>query len=94
MLYDLMTTTLSERLKAELKEAKIHFLSFSLGVISSERIRNENIKGTNCVRCFGDKARGQTEMVFNCGGSVNIGGAGVGSGGEEIFMKSKDLQKE
>ena len=57
MLYGLETVALRKRQVAELEVAETKMLRFSLGVTKMDRIRNEYIRGTAHVRCFGDKAR-------------------------------------
>ena len=50
-------------------------LRFSLGVTRMDRIRNEYIRGTVHVGCFGDKvreARIYDGLVMYCRGIVNI----------------------
>lgn len=46
---------LSKRL--ELEAAGIKMLTFSLGATSKDGIRDEDIRGTEHGRCFGDKVR-------------------------------------
>ena len=46
---------LRERQEAELEVAEVKMLRFSLGVMRMDRIRNEYIRGTAHVRCFGEK---------------------------------------
>ena len=55
-----------KRQEAELEEAEMKMLSFSLGGMRMDRIRNENIRGTVHVRCFREKVREQTGMVWTC----------------------------
>ena len=43
--------------EAELEVAEVKMLRFSLGVMRMDRIRNEFIKETAHVRCFGEKVR-------------------------------------
>ena len=57
MLYGLETVALKKRQEAELEVAELKMLRFSLGVTRTDRIRNEFIRGTDHVRCFGDKVR-------------------------------------
>ncbi|KAI5102348.1 hypothetical protein C0J45_7700, partial [Silurus meridionalis] len=57
MLYGLETVALSKRQKVELEVAELKMLRFSLGVTTMDRIRNEFIRGTEHVGCFGDKVR-------------------------------------
>ncbi|KAF7660222.1 hypothetical protein LDENG_00286240, partial [Lucifuga dentata] len=57
MLYGLETVALRKRQEAELEVAETKMLRFSLGVTRMDRIRNEYIRGTAHVRCFGDKVR-------------------------------------
>ncbi|KAI5612237.1 hypothetical protein C0J50_0905, partial [Silurus asotus] len=57
MLYGLETVALSKRQEAELEVAELKMLRFSLGVTRMDKIRNEFIRGTAHVRCFGDKVR-------------------------------------
>ena len=45
--------------------AEIGMLRFSLGVRRMDRTRNEHIRGTAHVKCFGKKSqRDQTEMIW------------------------------
>ncbi|KAF7701013.1 hypothetical protein HF521_002178, partial [Silurus meridionalis] len=48
---------LSKRQKAELEETELKMLRFTLGVTRMDKIRNEFIRGTAHVGCFGDKVR-------------------------------------
>ncbi|KAI5100192.1 von Willebrand factor A domain-containing protein 5A isoform X4, partial [Silurus meridionalis] len=48
---------LSKRQEMELEVAELKMLRFSLGVTTMDRIRNEFIRGTAHVGCFGDKVR-------------------------------------
>ena len=64
MLYGLRTVALKKRQDTELEVAEIKMLHFSLGVTKMDRIGNEYIRGTAHVRRFGEKVRGQTEMVW------------------------------
>ncbi|KAI5628469.1 receptor tyrosine-protein kinase erbB-3 precursor [Silurus asotus] len=57
MLYGLETVALSKRQVAKLEVAELKMLRFSLGVTTMNKIRNEFIRGTAHVRCFGDKVR-------------------------------------
>ena len=57
MLYSLQTVALRKIQKAELEAAETKMLRFSLGVTRIDRIRNEYIRWTAHVSCFGDKAR-------------------------------------
>ncbi|KAF3704702.1 hypothetical protein EXN66_Car020392 [Channa argus] len=57
MLFSLETVALKKRQEAELEVAELKMLRFSLGVTRMDRIRNEDIRGTAHVRCFGDKVR-------------------------------------
>ncbi|KAK2917518.1 hypothetical protein Q8A73_004265 [Channa argus] len=57
MLFGLETMALKKRQEAELEVAELKMLRFSLGVTRMDRIRNEDIRGTAHVRCFGDKVR-------------------------------------
>ncbi|KAK2902094.1 hypothetical protein Q8A73_011840 [Channa argus] len=57
MLFGLETVALKKRQEAELEVAELKMLRFSLGVTRMDRIRNEDIRGTAHVRCFGDKVR-------------------------------------
>ncbi|XP_016321114.1 uncharacterized protein LOC107672441 isoform X3 [Sinocyclocheilus anshuiensis] len=57
MLYGLETVALRKRQEEELEVAELKMLRFSLGVTRMDRIRNEYIRGTAHVRCFGDKVR-------------------------------------
>ncbi|KAI5613467.1 hypothetical protein C0J50_11355 [Silurus asotus] len=51
------TVALSKRQDVELKVAELKMLRFSLGVTRMDKIRNEFIRGTAHVGCFGDKVR-------------------------------------
>ena len=55
MLYGL--ETVRKRQEAELEVAEVKMLRLSLGVMRMDRIRNENIRRTAHVRCFGEKVR-------------------------------------
>ena len=57
MLYGLETLALRKRQETELEVAEMKMLRFSLGVTRMDRIRNEYIRGTAHVRCFGEKVR-------------------------------------
>ncbi|KAI5086740.1 hypothetical protein C0J45_2291, partial [Silurus meridionalis] len=57
MLYGLETVALSKRQEVELEVAELKMLRFSLGVTRMDKIRNEFIRGTAHVGCFGDKVR-------------------------------------
>ena len=57
MLYGLKTVALRKGQEAEMEIAELKMLRFSLGVTRMDRIRNEYIRGTVHVRCFGDKVR-------------------------------------
>ena len=57
MLYGLETVALRKRQEAELEVAEIQMLRFSLRVMRMDRIKNEDIRGTAHVRCFGEKVR-------------------------------------
>ncbi|KAK2899617.1 hypothetical protein Q8A73_012746 [Channa argus] len=57
MLFGLETVALKKRQEAELEVAELKMLRLSLGVTRMDRIRNEYIRGTAHVRCFGDKVR-------------------------------------
>ena len=57
MLYGLETVALSKRQVAELEVAELKMLRFSLGVTKMDRIKNEFIRGTAHVGCFGNKVR-------------------------------------
>ncbi|KAI5625322.1 hypothetical protein C0J50_15181 [Silurus asotus] len=57
MLYGLETVALSKRQEVELEVAELKMLRFSLGVTRMNKIRNEFIRGTAHVGCFGDKVR-------------------------------------
>ena len=54
------------RQEAELKVAEVKMLRSSLGVTRLDRIMIEYFRGTAHVRCFGEKVRDQTEMVWIC----------------------------
>ena len=62
MLYGLETVALRKRQEAELEVAEVKMLTFSLGVMRMDWIRNENIRGTAHVRCY--MLDGQAEMVW------------------------------
>ncbi|KAI5622211.1 hypothetical protein C0J50_18273 [Silurus asotus] len=53
----LETVALSKRQEMELKVAELKMLRFLLGVTRMDRIRNEFIRGTAHVGCFGDTVR-------------------------------------
>ncbi|XP_061605912.1 uncharacterized protein LOC133466337 isoform X1 [Phyllopteryx taeniolatus] len=57
MMYGLETVALKRQQEAELEVAEMKMLRFALGVTRLEKIRNELIRGTAKVRCFGDKIR-------------------------------------
>ncbi|XP_061686368.1 uncharacterized protein LOC133506339 [Syngnathoides biaculeatus] len=57
MMYRLETVALKKQRKAELEVAEMKMLRLSLGVSRLNRIRNELIRGTAKVGCFGDKVR-------------------------------------
>ncbi|KAI5085143.1 hypothetical protein C0J45_23845, partial [Silurus meridionalis] len=57
MLYGLETVALSKRQEAELEVAELKMLRFSLGLTRMDRFRNEFIRRTAHVGCFGDKVR-------------------------------------
>lgn len=57
MMYGLETVALKKRQVAELEVAELKMLRFSLGVTRLDRIRNEFIRGTAHVGCFGKKVR-------------------------------------
>ncbi|KAI5109305.1 hypothetical protein C0J45_0702, partial [Silurus meridionalis] len=57
MMYGLETVALSKRQEAALEEAELKMLRFSLGVTRMDKTRNEFIRGTAHVGCFGDKVR-------------------------------------
>ena len=52
VMYSLETVALRERQEAQLEVAEIKLLRFALGVKRMDRIRNENIRGTEHVRCY------------------------------------------
>ncbi|XP_033182406.1 low affinity immunoglobulin gamma Fc region receptor II-a-like [Anabas testudineus] len=60
MLYDLEAVAMKKRQEVELEVAELKMLRFSLEVMRMVRIKNESIRGTDVVKCFGDKVR-----VFN-----------------------------
>ena len=66
MLYGLEAVALTKRQEVELEVAELKMLRFSLGVTRMDRIRNEYIRGTAQVGRFGDKVRGEIEMVWTC----------------------------
>ena len=66
MLSGLEAVALTKRQEAELEVAELKMLRFSLGVTRMDRIRNEYIRGTVQVGRFGDKVRGEIEMVWTC----------------------------
>ncbi|KAI5089279.1 hypothetical protein C0J45_20687 [Silurus meridionalis] len=51
------TMAWSKRQEAELEVAELKVLRFSLGVTTMDKIRNQFIRGTAHVGCFGDKVR-------------------------------------
>ncbi|XP_048056909.1 uncharacterized protein LOC125274573 [Megalobrama amblycephala] len=57
ILYGLKTVALRKRQEEDIEVAELKMLRFSLGVTRMDRIRNEYIRGTAHVRCFGDKVR-------------------------------------
>ncbi|XP_061621461.1 uncharacterized protein LOC133474126 [Phyllopteryx taeniolatus] len=57
MMYGLETVALKRKQEAELEVAEMKMLRFALGVTRLDKIRNELIRGTAKVRCFGDKVR-------------------------------------
>ncbi|KAF7704118.1 hypothetical protein C0J45_7434, partial [Silurus meridionalis] len=57
ILYGLETVALSKRQEVELEVAELKMLRFSLEVTRMDRIRNEFIRWTAHVGCFGDKVR-------------------------------------
>ncbi|KAI5621974.1 hypothetical protein C0J50_18358 [Silurus asotus] len=57
LLYGLETVALSKRKEVELEVAELKMLRFLLGVTRMDKIRNEFIRGTVHVGCFGDKVR-------------------------------------
>ena len=57
MLYDLETVALRKRQEAEMEGAEVKMFRFSLRVMRMDRIRNEEIRGTEHVRCSGEKVR-------------------------------------
>ncbi|KAI5093330.1 hypothetical protein C0J45_16468, partial [Silurus meridionalis] len=60
MLYGLETVALSKRQEVELEVAELKMLTFSLGVTTMDRIRNEFIRGTSHV---GHKVRDKVREV-------------------------------
>ena len=65
-MHGLETVVLRKRQEAELAVAQVKMLRFSLGVTRLDQIRNEYIRGKAHVRCFREKVRSQTEMVWTC----------------------------
>ena len=59
--------TLGEKQEADLEVAEVKMLRFSLGVMRMDRTRNEFIRGTADVRCFGGKVREVRQIVWTCG---------------------------
>ncbi|XP_061651845.1 uncharacterized protein LOC133488234, partial [Phyllopteryx taeniolatus] len=57
MMYGLETVALKRKQEAEMEVAEMKMLRFALGVTRLDKIRNELIRGTAKVRCFGDKVR-------------------------------------
>ena len=57
MLCGLETIALRKKQDAEMEDAEVKILRFSLGVTRLDRIRNDYIRGTEHVRCFGEKVR-------------------------------------
>ncbi|KAF3697472.1 hypothetical protein EXN66_Car013152 [Channa argus] len=64
MLFGLETVALKKRQEAELDVAELKMLRFSMGGTRMDRIRNEDIRETAHVRCFGDKVREDTLRWF------------------------------
>ena len=57
MLYGLETVVLRKGQEAELEVAEDKMLRLCLGVTRMDKLRNEYIRGTAHVRCFGEKIR-------------------------------------
>ena len=57
MLCGLETVELRKRQEVELEVAENKMLRLSLGMTRMDSIRNEYIRGTAHVRCFGEKVR-------------------------------------
>ena len=57
MLYGLETVALSISQEAELEVTEVKMIRFFFGVTRMDRTRNEHIRGTVHVRCFGVKVR-------------------------------------
>ena len=66
MLFGLETEALRKRQETELEIAEVKMLRFSMEVRRMDRMRNENIRRTADVRCFGEKVRSQTAIVWTC----------------------------
>lgn len=62
------------RQETKLEAEDIKMLYFSEGVTKKDRTRNENLKGTVQVGCFGDEARGGTVNML--GGRWKMAGRG------------------
>lgn len=57
LMYSLEMVAIIKRQEAELEMAELKMLSFLSGVTRTDRIRNEDIRGTAHVEKFGDKVR-------------------------------------
>ena len=57
ILFGLEAVALNKRQETELEVSELKMVGFSLRVTRMERIRNEHIRGTVQVRCFGDNVR-------------------------------------
>ncbi|XP_065671877.1 uncharacterized protein LOC136089732 [Hydra vulgaris] len=64
MLYGLETVALTKRQVSEMEVSEMKMLRFSFGVTKKDRIRNEFIRGSAHVACFGDKVRGSRLRWF------------------------------
>ncbi|XP_065658443.1 uncharacterized protein LOC136082953 [Hydra vulgaris] len=67
MLYGLETVVPTKRQVREMEVSEMKMLRFSFGVTKKDRIRNEFIRGSAHVACFGDKVR---ESRLRCFGHV------------------------
>ncbi|XP_061649478.1 band 4.1-like protein 5 isoform X3 [Phyllopteryx taeniolatus] len=64
MMYGLETVALKRQQETELEVAEMKMLRFALGVTRLDQIRNELIRGTAKVGCFGDKVRERRLRMF------------------------------
>ena len=57
LLYGLETVALRKRQEAEMEVAEVKMLMSCLGVMWMDRIRNDYVRGTAHIQCFGEKVR-------------------------------------